>query len=392
MQGGWSRREFLGQAVASAAVGVASVKTRSEPGLPVERRQIPPFLTGYEAQWEKDPRAATLQWFQDAGFGLFMHYGLYSLLGRHEWVMYRENIPVAEYEALRHQFTAARFDADAITDMALDAGMRYVTITTRHHEGFCLFESAVSHYNAARAAAGRDLIAELAEQCEKKRLGLFFYYSYALDWWHPYFYPREFISVARPEYDPPEPRYLWRRDEDFAPYVRYVHAQIEELLTHYGSIAGMWFDPIMGYYARPDLFPIDETYALVRRLQPHALISFKQGASGEEDFVAPERSAHSLEDRVRQRLGDRAAEVAAAAWRGNQGKPTELCNTLQPGGWGHVAAADGRHRTAAQVMEMLESAAADGHNLLLNTGPLGDGSIHAEDRATLAEVGRRRRR
>jgi alpha-L-fucosidase len=219
-------------------------------------------------------------------------------------------------------------------------------------------------------------------------LGLFFYYSYALDWRHPYFYPRKFIDIARPGYAKPEPRYKWRKDEDFCHYIQFVHAQLRELLTHYGPVAGIWFDPIMGYYARPDLFPVAETYAMIRELQPQALISFKQGATGDEDFAAPERSGHSLADRVRERIGEQEAEIAATAWARNRNKHNEICDTLQPGAWGYQAADEGQHRGVDEVAEMLAQAAGQRCNLLLNTGPLPDGAIHPSDIDTLRAIGR----
>ena len=353
---------------------------------------VPCFLRGYENLYQRDPHQAALAWFAEARFGLFMHYGLYSLLGRREWVMYREAIPLAEYEKLQGQFTAHNFDADFITDLALAAEMRYITITTRHHDSFCLFDSQVSDYNSATSAAGRDLVAELAAQCRQKGLGLFFYYSYALDWRHPYFYPRRILDIARPDYATPETRYKWQKDEDFQRYIDFVHAQVRELLTHYGPIAGMWFDPIMGYYARPDLFPIAETYTLIRQLQPQALIAFKQGANGDEDFASPERHGHSLAGRVRERIGAEQAEVARRAWEKNKDKHNEICDTLQPGAWGYSQADDGSHRTPDQAMRSLADAHRQKCNLLLNTGPLPDGSIHAQDVQTLREVGRRIRR
>ena len=353
--------------------------------------QVPSYLRGFEDLYAQDPRGAALAWFKEARFGLFMHYGLYSLLGRGEWVLQKEAIPLAEYEQLQAQFTAERFDADFITDLALEAGMGYVNLTSRHHDSFCLFDSQVSDYTSVRSPAGRDLIGELAEQCAQKGLGLFIYYSYALDWRHPYFYPRDFFDAARPPYAQPEPRYQWEKDADFQHYVDFVHAQVRELLTHFGPVAGIWFDPIMGYYARPDLFPIDETYAMIRALQPQTLISFKQGASGGEDFYAPERHSASLADRVRQRVGPQAAQVAARAWELNKDKHGEICDTLQPGIWGYRKDDDGGHHTPGEVMEMLAHAEAQGCNLLLNTGPLPDGSIHPEDVATLREVGRRLR-
>ena len=350
--------------------------------------EIPGYLKGYEEIYKVDPRKAAMAWFSDAKFGLFMHYGLYSSLGRGEWVMFHEKIPVKEYEQLKDQFAAEEFDADFITDLALKAEMKYVNITSRHHDSFCLFDSKVSDYNSVNSPARRDLIGELAEQCHKKGLGLFLYYSYALDWRHPYFYPRDYISIARPAYENPEPSYKWQKDEDFKMYIQFVHSQIKELLTNYGPIAGMWFDPIMGYYARPDLFPIEETYALVRSLQPQTLISFKQGANGDEDFAAPERHGQSLEDRVKNRIGAKQAEVARKAWGKNKNKHNEICDTLQPGAWGYKKADDGKHISPEDVSEKLRNAKHQNCNLLLNTGPLADGSIHSTDVKTLLDVGR----
>ena len=369
---------------------LAALTVKNFGGAAESAASIPSYLKGYEDLYARSPREAALAWFRDAKFGLFMHFGLYSLLGRHEWVMFRETIPVAEYEKLKDQFTASKFDADFITDMALNAGMKYVTLTSRHHDSFCLFDSKASYYNSVSAPCGRDLVGELAEQCQKKGLGLFLYYSYALDWRHPYFYPRKFNPIARPAYKNPEPRYKWEKDEDFKHYIDFVHTQIRELLTGYGPLAGIWFDPIMGYYARPDLFPIDETYAMIRRMQPQTLISFKQGATGDEDFAAPERSGHSLAERVKKQYGDEKAAIAQHAWEKNQHKHNEICDTLQPKGWGYIKADDGKHKSADHVMEMLDAAAGQKCNLLLNTGPLPDGSIHTEDVQTLREVGKRR--
>ncbi len=353
---------------------------------------VPSYLRGYEALYARDPREAARAWFRDARFGLFIHYGLYSLLGRGEWVLFHERIPLEEYEQLQDQFTAERWDADFITDLALEAEMKYITVTTRHHDSFCLFATGVSDYNSVMSPCGRDLIGELAEACQRKGLGLFLYYSYALDWRHPYFYSRDSSPIAmRPAQGRPDPRYKFKRDEDFLHYIVFVHAQIRELLSMYGPVAGIWFDPIMAYYARPDLFPIDETYALVRSLQPQALIAFKQGANGDEDFASPERHGHSLADRAREQLGERAYEVARRAWEGNRSKHNEVCDTLQPRAWGYDRGNDGKHKNADQVIEMLRSAWSQGYNLLLNTGPLPDGSIHPEDVGTLREVGRRLR-
>lgn len=344
-------------------------------------RRAPLYLEAYETQYQRSPREASVAWFRQARFGLFMHYGLYSALGHGEWVMLHEKIPVAEYAKLKDRFTADKFDADHITSLALAAGMKYVNLTSRHHDGFSLFATKQSDFSSMNSPARRDLVGELAEACRRKGLGLFLYYSYAADWQHPYFYPREAGWVsARPAYAEPQPEYLWKTDADFRRYIDFTHAQLRELLTQYGPLAGIWLDPLRGYLGRPDLFPIDETYALIRSLQPQCLISFKQGANGDEDFIAPERKADiqvgkgGLVERIREK---------------NQGKPVEICDTLQPAAWGHDIRSEGHHKTADDVMKMLASAKSRGANLLLNTGPLGDGSIHPDDQRTLREVGRR---
>jgi alpha-L-fucosidase len=350
---------------------------------------VPSYLKDYAELYAKDPKAAALAWFREAKFGLFMHYGLYSILGRGEWVMYREAIPVAEYEKLKGQFRPDAFDADAITDLACEAGMRYVNITSRHHDSFCLFGSKHSDYTSVNSPTKRDLVGELAAQCQKKGLGLFLYYSYGLDWHHPYFYPRTFSPIARPDYKTPEPSYQFQKDEDFQHYIDFVHGQIAELLTNYGPLAGIWFDPIMTYYARPDLFPIRETYALVRRLQPQTLLCFKQGATGTEDFGAPERSGQSLAERVRKQFGEEKGKIAEAAWTANTGKHNEICDTLQPHQWGYNQKDDGAHLDADEVLRRMGYAFHQDCNLLMNTGPLPDGSLHPLDVKTLKEVGKR---
>jgi len=230
--------------------------------------------------------------------------------------------------------------------------------------------------------AKRDLIKELYNACEKKGLGLFLYYSYGADWKHPYFYSRENgWANARPSYTDPQPEYKFKKDADFKNYVDFVHQQLKELLSQYPNIAGIWFDPIMGYYSRPDLFPIDSTYSLIRRLSPHALISFKQGANGEEDFMAPEREG-------RAKVGEKF-EVALVAYERNKDKPSEVCNTLQPNAWGYNKKDDGNHKSAGDVINMLDDANKINANLLLNIGPKGDGSIPEEDIKALTEAGKR---
>ncbi len=388
------RREFLGSAAAAGVLSFAGKSILAMGGnqkvTAGEIDAVPGYLEDYSELYRCDPRLAALKWFKNAKFGLFMHYGIYSELKKGEWVQFREQIPVAEYKKLKDKFTAENFDADFITDLACRAEMKYVNITAKHHDGFCLFDTKTNNYNSVYSPAGRDLIGELAHQCHKKKLGLFLYYSYAADWQHPYYLPRKYNKFAQPDYEKPQPGYKWKKDEDFKKYLQDANTHVRELLTNYGPIAGIWFDPLLGYYGRPDLFPMNETYAMIRTMRQNTLISFKQGVTGTEDFAAPERKGHSLEDRIKKRYGDLSGEIAKMAWEGNRQKYNEICDTLQKKNWGYNE--ESEHKGPDEVMQMLKAAADQKSNLLLNTGPLPDGSIHPEDVKTLKEVGKRIRK
>ena len=333
--------------------------------------KTPNYLRSYEDLHRKNPRSAALKWFAEAKYGLFLHYGLYSLLGQHEWVQLREKIPVAEYAELQKQFTAEKFDADYIADFAVDCGMKYVNLTSRHHDSFCLFDTKQTDFNSMNAPAKRDLVGELAAACSKRGLGFFLYYSHGRDWRHPHAPNNDqWGGSARPKYDPPEPSYVTGDDHNLQLYLDFMTVQITELLTNYGPIAGIWLDgiavPKSGDWA---LFKCQELYDLVHSLQPQVLVSYKQGLLGTEDFVAPEHKALPRSD-----------------------KPGEICTTMCPGSWGYLASAAGKHKSADEVWESVKIAREKGYNLLLNTGPLPDGSIDPEDDKTLREVGERLRR
>ena len=193
---------------------------------PTHNQPVPSFLQGYESLYATNPRQATIEWFKQTRYGLFLHYGLYSVHGHGEWAMFHEKIPYTQYAKLMDKFTAENFDADVITDLALAADMQYITFTTRHHEGFSLFDTKQSDFNSVKAPCGRDLVGELAQACQRKEIGLFLYYSYAADWQHPYFYPRIFWEPAQPAYNQPDPRYLWKKDADFCHYMDFVPCSI----------------------------------------------------------------------------------------------------------------------------------------------------------------------
>ncbi|GAB3925817.1 alpha-L-fucosidase [Larkinella terrae] len=353
-------------------------------------KTVPNYLSKYKDLYAKDPKAASLAWFNEAKYGLFMHYGLYSIWGRGAWVQLFEKTPVAEYRKLMNEFTARKFDADFITDLALESGMKYVNITTKHHDGFCLFKSAQTDYTSVHAAAKRDLVGELNAACQKKGLGLFLYYSVAADWHHPYF-PAKTAGwqYFRPDYAQPQPEYRYKTEKDAERYTAYVKAQLRELVTQYDP-AGIWFDPVRGLYARPDLFPMEEFYREIRSLSPHALVSFKQGATGTEDFAAPERKAASLADQIQSDFGAESAALAKRVWEAHHSKHNETCSTLQRGAWSYEPEDNDkrRHLGVQEVMDLLADAKSRNMNLLLNTGPLPEGDIHQGDAETLRKVGK----
>lgn len=344
-------------------------------------KNIPSFLKGYEQKYTKDPKAATLEWFRNAKFGLFIHYGLYSLTGRGEWAQFTDRIPIAEYAKLADRFTAEKFDAHFIAALAEEAGMKYITLVCKHCDSFCLWDTKTTEFNSLNSPAKRDLVAEMAEACRDRGLGFFTFYEHGFDWRHPHGpAPWDWSSPAvRPAYDPPDPFYAPRETYDFNKYVTYAYEGISELCSNYGPIAGVWLDgisiPLSGDKSK---FRVPELYARIRELQPQGLISYKHGLYPElEDFMAPE--LHQIDAAKEKRIT----------------KPMEVCRTMQkrnantPTGhlWGWLDGAD--HVSPDEVMEMLAEADSMNANLLLNVGPLPDGSIHPDDVTTLKEVGRR---
>ncbi len=348
---------------------------------------VPNFLERYADLYADDPRAACLKWFGEAKYGLFLHYGLYSLLGRHEWVQLRERIRPGEYEHLAHHFSGERFDAGQIADFAIACGMRYINLTTRHHDGFCLFGSAWSRFNSVDAApCGRDLVGELAAACDARGLGLCLYYSHGRDWKHPHAPNNDrWGGAARPEYDPPEPTYATGAAHDLSIYLRFMQGQITELLTQYDHpVANIWLDGI-GVPLHPrrdggevnesfdprtddDAFECQKLYDHIHATSPYALVSYKQGYLGTEDFYAPEHKAYN-------RFGQSFDQV-----------PGEICTTAG-GGWGYTAGND--YCSADELWQKLTTARAAGCNLLMNIGPLPDGSLPKQATDVLREVGRR---
>lgn len=371
------RREMIRSSAAFAGMALVSPMYVGCENINSKKSQIPSYLKGYEDVYAENPRKAAIEYFKAAKFGLFIHYGLYSLLegkwqGEHvrpaEWVQLRGKIRVKEYEKLASKFTAEKFDADFITDMVLDAGMKYINLTTRHHDSFCLFDSKYTDFKSTNSPAKRDLVAELSEQCQKKGLGFYLYYSHGRDWRHPHAPNNDnWGGSARPKYEPNEELYNYDKDHDLQVYVEFMKNQVTELLTNYGPIGAIWLDGIGTPRSRPDnihLFKCQELYDHIHSLQPQVLVSYKQGLLGTEDFKAPERH-----------------------FKGTSDVPLEICNTLQPYSWGYAQKDEEGHKSTADVIEMLKNAEQMKANLLLNTGPLPNGSIHSSDIKTLKEVG-----
>lgn len=310
--------------------------------------------------------------FQDAKFGIFLHWGLYSELGGagnpglSEWIMEQNKIPAAKYERLARFFNPAHFDADVWARAFADAGARYVVITAKHHDGFAMFDSQVSPYNVKRATPfARDPLAELAAACRRHGLKLFFYYS-QLDWHNPDYFPR-----GRTGHNADRPL-----SGDWDRYIRYEKAQLTELLTHYGPIGGIWFDGWWDQEGGPmqDRWDLAGTYALIHRLQPAALIvnNHHHRPLPGEDYQTFERDLPGENG-----MGFNKAAVGAL--------PLETSETMN-GSWGFSLTDDGQ-KSAETLVRTLVGAAGRNANFLLNTGPMPDGEIEPENLATLAEVG-----
>lgn len=197
-------------------------------------REMPYFLKGYEKEYAKSPAEASKAWFKDARFGLFVHWGPASLYKKGEWVMYNEKIPLDEYEATARKFTGENFNARDYVDLAKKANMKYITFVAKHHDGYALWDSKAGDYDSMDGTPKRDFVKELADECRKAGIGLFIYYSYGLDWHHPFFMSRDMYNPARPAYKEMPAAYKYREKEDFKHYINFAKTQIMELCTQYG--------------------------------------------------------------------------------------------------------------------------------------------------------------
>ncbi len=308
-----------------------------------------------------------MTWFREARFGMFVHWGLYSLLGRGEWAMYHEAIPAADYARLAARWRPRPGCAKEWAKLARDAGMGYMVLTTKHHDGFCLFDTRTTAFNSVQAApGGRDWVADHVAACREAGLKVGLYYSIG-DWSSPLHaavlgseraVPWE--AGCSPRHPPVSPG-----DPSRVPAVReFIHTQVEELLSHYGQIDLLWYD---GPFYDGKLFTA-ETMAMAaleeraRALQPGILINPRAGLPG--DFDTPE--------------GAFPHAVPVRDW--------ELCACLNDM-WGYTRH-DHQYKSRNQLVFLLANCACHGGNLLLNIGPKPDGSIPVRQRQRLQELGR----
>ena len=279
--------------------------------------------------------------FAASRFGVFVHFGLYSLLGRGEWALNREQIPLDEYRALADRFEAPAFDADDLVRLARRAGAKYLVFTTMHHDGFALYDSDVNPFNSVRLGCRRDLVAETVAACRRHGLRVHLYHS--LNQWN-----------RRPDgadalEDPAKA----------VEFVDYAHARVRELATRFNPIDCLWYDGWWPFDAQG--WRAEEMNRMVRSIQPHILFNGRNGLPG--DFATPE-----------QHLGPP-----------HPYRPWEACVTHNRS-WGYHAG-DHAWKSAADIVDMITQAAAGAGNLLLNIGPDGSGAIPPQSRRAFHEVG-----
>jgi alpha-L-fucosidase len=306
-----------------------------------------------------------LKWFQDAKFGMFIHWGLYSILGRQEWVMHIERIPVPEYEKLVQQFNPTKFNADEWVSVAADAGQKYMVITSRHHDGFSMYDTALSDYKVTNTPFKRDPLAELANACARRgdvKLG---FYSSLLDWHHPAYRFRKESGLA------------------WSDYIAFLHGQVRELCTNFGEIACIWFDGDWphhkidennAYFVAGGSFEYEALYDMIHTLQPDAVIHNNrhekplpgEDVQGFEQDLPGENTAGFNETRIFD-------------------LPIEVCMTINDH-WGYHAD-DDNHKSTRTLIHKLVRSAAFGGNYLLNVGPTPQGEILPVHARRLREMG-----
>jgi len=334
-----TRRTWL-KGTASVLAAAAAAPMKASALLYAPQTTVPIPATPSTTSAEDADRARRMKWWHEARFGMFIHWGLYSVLGRHEWVMENEGIPVAEYAPLAKQFKPKPNAARAWAKLARQAGQKYMVMTTKHHEGFCNFDTKTTDYCAPKQGPGRDLVREYVEAVRAEGLRVGFYYS-LMDWHHP--------DGARCAQD----------EAARKRFVEYIHTHVRELMTNYGKVDVLWYDVSWPLDAAG--WESERMNKMVFELQPDIIVNNRNKLPG--DFSTPE-----------QRI---TAEKEGRAW--------ESCMTLNDS-WGFQKA-DDDWKSSRQVIRNLITCAKDKGNYLLNIGPRPDGSIPEESVSILTDVG-----
>jgi alpha-L-fucosidase len=282
---------------------------------------------------------------------MFVHWGLYSIPGWHEQHQWRGRVERKEYVKLAQQWNPVKFNPEQWLDLVEEAGMKYITITTKHHDGFCLWDTKQTTFNTMNTPFKKDAIGMLANACHKRKIPLCLYYSIA-DWNHPN-YPNE----GRHHELPPQPG----DSPDWQKYMNFLKEQVRELCTNYGEIHGFWWDMNVPQYKDPTI------NAMIRQLQPKAVINNRGFDEG--DFGTPERDYDN----------------AAAEAKGFD-KPTEACQSVGMESWGYKKDED--FYTDRHLISSIDRYLARDANYLLNVGPTGEGEIPAEAAAILKGIGK----
>jgi len=304
-------------------------------------------------------------WFTHDRFGLFIHWGLYAMAARHEWIKNFERIPTEDYDRYFRRFDPDLYDPDAWAAAAAGAGMKYFVVTTKHHEGFCLWDSKLTDYKATNTPAKRDLLKPMVEAFRKRGLKVGFYHS-LLDWHHPDYT----TDSCHPMRDNEE--YIkGDANRDLRKYVQYLHGQTRELLTRHGKVDIMWFDfsvPAGGRFKGKgrDEWQSEKLIKLVRGLQPKIILNDRLQI--DQDVKTPE-------------------QYVPREWVRVGGKPViwEACHTFS-GSWGYHRDEES-WKSVDQLVKMLIDCVSRGGNLLLNVGPTGRGEFDARALERLAGMG-----
>lgn len=291
-------------------------------------------------------------WFQQARFGLFIHWGLYAIAGWHEQHVFRKHMTRAAYVPFLRRFNPVRFNPDAWLDQAEAAGMRYVCFTTKHIDGFCLWDSALTDFKITRTPYGKDVLALLAAACHRRKFPLCLYYSVVDD--HQPHYPHAGRSYEFPSPQPGD-------QPDLEKYGEFMKGQLRELCTRYGQIHGFWWDGNVLKLCDPSF------NALIRQLQPGIVINNRGMDDG--DFGTPERD------------WDESVNSALAFSR-----PIEACQSIGYQSWGWRKDED--YYSDAHLTGSIQKILAKGGNFLLNVGPKADGTFPRQAQQRLARLGR----